>query len=65
MPFSTRSAGVGPCGWCLVFSFFLVSLPAWAADKMRLRVDDYQIDAELAPHTPQDQRAGQGEVYCP
>jgi tetratricopeptide (TPR) repeat protein len=36
---------------CLVFSFFLVSLPAWAADKMRLRVDDYQIDAELTPHT--------------
>jgi aminopeptidase N len=35
---------------CLVFSF-LFSLPSWAADKMRLRVDDYQIDAELTPHT--------------
>jgi aminopeptidase N len=27
-----------------------MSLPAWAAEKMRLRVDDYQIDAELTPH---------------
>jgi tetratricopeptide (TPR) repeat protein len=30
---------------------FIVSLPAWAAEKMRLRVDDYQIDAELSPHS--------------
>lgn len=29
----------------------LGSLPAWAAEKSRLRVDDYQIDAELTPHT--------------
>jgi aminopeptidase N len=29
----------------------LVSLPAWAAEKSRLRVDDYQIDAELTPHS--------------
>ncbi len=36
---------------CLVFSFCLLSLPSWAAEKMRLRVDDYQIDAELTPHT--------------
>ena len=34
--------------------FFLsVSLPARAAEKMRLRVDDYQIDAELSPHSHQ------------
>ncbi len=25
--------------------------PAWAAEKTRLRVDDYQIDAELTPHS--------------
>src|SRR5271154_5949864 len=31
--------------------FLLVSLPAWAAEKTRLRVDDYQIDAELTPHS--------------
>ncbi len=28
----------------------LISLPAWAAEKTRLRVDDYQIDAEFSPH---------------
>jgi aminopeptidase N len=28
-----------------------MSLPSWAADKTKLRVDDYQIDAELTPHT--------------
>ena len=32
--------------------FFLSILPsARAAEKMRLRVDDYQIDAELSPHS--------------
>ena len=37
------------------FSLFIlllsISLPAWSAEKTRLRVDDYQIDAELTPHT--------------
>jgi tetratricopeptide (TPR) repeat protein len=32
-------------------SLLLLSLPARAAEKTRLRVDDYQIDAELTPHT--------------
>ena len=40
-----RGAQVLAC--FLVLSF---SLPALAADHMRLRVDDYQIDAELNPH---------------
>src|SRR3984893_6872958 len=31
-------------------SLLLMSSPARAAEKMRLRVDDYQIDAELSPH---------------
>jgi len=35
----------------LVLLLLVVSLPAWAAEKTRLRVDDYQIDAELTPHT--------------
>ncbi len=35
----------------LVLLLLLVSLPAWAAEKTRLRVDDYQIDAELTPHS--------------
>ncbi|HMH02245.1 MAG TPA: hypothetical protein VK555_12570, partial [Terriglobales bacterium] len=28
----------------------VIAVPTWAAEKMRLRVDDYQIDAELLPH---------------
>jgi len=28
----------------------LLALPSWAAEKARLRVDDYQIEAELTPH---------------
>src|ERR1700687_3157090 len=35
----------------LLLLLLLGSLPAWAAEKTRLRVDDYQIDAELTPHT--------------
>src|ERR1700690_1781138 len=35
----------------LALAPLLASLPAWAADKTRLRVGDYQIDAELTPHT--------------
>jgi len=34
----------------LAGALLAMSLPAWAADKMRLRVDDYQIEAELSPH---------------
>jgi aminopeptidase N len=32
--------------WLLLF----LALPSWAAEKAHLRVDDYQIDAELDPH---------------
>src|ERR1700723_3567179 len=35
----------------LILLLLLVSLPALAAEKTRLRVDDYQIDAELTPHS--------------
>jgi Peptidase family M1 domain len=31
----------------------LFALPSWAAEKARLRVDDYQIEAELDPHLHQ------------
>ena len=34
-----------------VLLLLFVALPGWAAEKQRLRVDDYQIDAELTPHT--------------
>jgi aminopeptidase N len=36
---------------CLTFLLTLVAVPAMAADKLRLRVDNYQIDAELTPHS--------------
>src|SRR5204862_5829100 len=36
---------------CVIFLGLLRAAPAWAAEKMRLRVDDYQIDAELSPHS--------------
>src|SRR5207237_4161308 len=36
---------------CVIFLVLLLAAPAWAAEKTRLRVDDYQIDAELAPHS--------------
>src|ERR1700690_1504875 len=35
----------------LALVLLLASLPAWAAEKIRLRVNDYQIDAELTPHS--------------
>jgi len=35
---------------CLVCFLLVITIPTWAAEKMRLRVDDYQIDAELLPH---------------
>src|SRR5438132_7170136 len=36
---------------CVIFLVLLLAAPTWAAEKMRLRVDDYQIDAELSPHS--------------
>jgi tetratricopeptide (TPR) repeat protein len=33
------------------FLILFCCLPSWGAEKNRLRVDDYQIDAELIPHT--------------
>ena len=35
---------------CLVLALFVLSLPAWAAEKAHFRADDYQIDAVLSPH---------------
>src|SRR5882757_5599882 len=34
----------------LGFLLLVASLPTWAAERMRLRVSNYQIDAELSPH---------------
>jgi hypothetical protein len=38
---------------CLAFLILLVAFPARAAEKLRLRVTDYQINAELSPHAHQ------------
>lgn len=35
---------------CLLILLPLCALPAWAAERSRLHVDDYQIEAELTPH---------------
>jgi tetratricopeptide (TPR) repeat protein len=32
---------------------FLLAIPVWAAEKTRIRVDDYKIEAELTPHLHQ------------
>src|SRR5436853_6568912 len=35
---------------CLILAVFVLSLPAWAAEKAHFHADDYQIDAVLNPH---------------
>ena len=50
MPFSRRPSASKRLVYCLAPLFLLIA-PSWAAEKTRLRVDDYQIDAELTPHT--------------
>src|SRR5438270_9411775 len=35
---------------CLILAVFVLSLPAWAAEKAHFHADDYQIDAVLSPH---------------
>jgi aminopeptidase N len=35
----------------LVLTLLVAAIPALAAEKMKFRVDDYQIDAELTPHS--------------
>jgi aminopeptidase N len=37
--------------WCIAVWLFGTPSSSWAAEKLRLRVDDYQVDAELSPHT--------------
>ena len=49
MPFQSRPWGRSVVTSLALLLLFL-TLPARAAEKMRLRVDDYQIEAELSPH---------------
>lgn len=50
MPFQPRRQRRALTASC-VFLVLSTFSPAWAAEKIRLRVNDYQIDAELTPHT--------------
>lgn len=50
MSFPTRRLRRAPVT-CFLLLVILASLPAVAAERMRLRVDNYQIEAELFPHT--------------
>ncbi len=47
-----RALGVLTSSLTLALTFLLAA-PSWAAEKVRLRVDDYQIEAELQPHLHQ------------
>jgi hypothetical protein len=47
-----RALGVLTSSLTLVL-VVLLAAPSWAAEKARLRVDDYQIEAELEPHLHQ------------
>src|SRR4029077_7007370 len=49
---SRRAPGV-LTSFLAIFLFLLIAMPSWAAEKARLRVDDYQIEAELTPHLHQ------------
>src|SRR5271156_2841699 len=53
MSIKLRRAQSVRLGLSVLLLLSLVSIPARAAEKTRLRVDDYQIDAELTPHLHQ------------
>src|SRR5271165_557040 len=47
-----RAQGVF-AGFSALLLLIFIAIPSWAAEKVRLRVDDYQIEAELTPHLHQ------------
>src|SRR5271156_939727 len=53
MSIKLRRAQSVRLGLSVLLLLSLVSIPARAAEKTRLRVDDYQIEAELTPHLHQ------------
>lgn len=50
-PFHSRPLSRALCFYLVVLLSFVVARPALAAEKLRYRVDDYQIDADLLPQT--------------
>lgn len=53
MQIQLRRARCVLSGFSALLLLLLAAMPAPAADKVRLRVDDYKIDAELTPHLHQ------------
>jgi aminopeptidase N len=49
--FHSRPVSRALCLYLVLLPLFIAPRPAAAAEKARLRVDDYQIDAELLPQT--------------
>src|SRR5437660_7986259 len=53
MPIQLRRAVGGLKTSLALLTLLFVAMPSRAAEKARLRVDDYQIEAELTPHLHQ------------
>jgi tetratricopeptide (TPR) repeat protein len=53
MPINLRRVRSVLTSFLTLNALILLALPSWAAEKARLRVDDYQIDAVLTPHLHQ------------
>ena len=59
-----RRRGLGVLTSVLTLSLlFLSALPLWGAEKVRLRVDDYQIQATLQPHLHQITAKAKVKLY--
>jgi len=53
MQIQLRRAQSVRLGCLALLLVIFVAMPSWAAEKVRLRVDNYQIEAELTPHLHQ------------
>jgi tetratricopeptide (TPR) repeat protein len=53
MQIQLRRAASVLSGFLALLLVILAALPSWAAEKVRVHVDDYQIEAELTPHLHQ------------
>ena len=53
MQIQLRRAQSVRSGSSALLLLIFIAIPSWAAEKARLRVDDYQIEAELTPHLHQ------------
>jgi hypothetical protein len=49
----------------VLLPLIFVTVPSWVAEKARVRVDDYQIDAQLDPQSAPDFGEGKGQIHRP